>query len=158
MIRRPPRSTLFPYTTLFRSGAHGDFRGVGADIERLALMVAEQGAQVAVEGVGDVTEGAGGAAVGEEDDVAAGQDVAEEIGQDAAVGDFQAWPIVVEGTDDFDGDFMDVPEIDAEGFAVALGFVVATARAGATDVAAIALRGGDVGRVGRSEEHTSELQ
>src|ERR1043165_6975993 len=22
MIRRPPRSTLFPYTTLFRSGAH----------------------------------------------------------------------------------------------------------------------------------------
>src|SRR5260370_32153825 len=26
MIRRPPRSTLFPYTTLFRSGrAHGKF-------------------------------------------------------------------------------------------------------------------------------------
>src|SRR3712207_8242167 len=23
MIRRPPRSTLFPYTTLFRSGVHG---------------------------------------------------------------------------------------------------------------------------------------
>src|SRR5256885_12921331 len=23
MIRRPPRSTLFPYTTLFRSGHHG---------------------------------------------------------------------------------------------------------------------------------------
>src|SRR2546430_3984867 len=23
MIRRPPRSTLFPYTTLFRSRAHG---------------------------------------------------------------------------------------------------------------------------------------
>src|SRR3712207_8341806 len=23
MIRRPPRSTLFPYTTLFRSGYHG---------------------------------------------------------------------------------------------------------------------------------------
>src|SRR5262249_61184837 len=23
MIRRPPRSTLFPYTTLFRSGEHG---------------------------------------------------------------------------------------------------------------------------------------
>src|SRR2546426_7021129 len=23
MIRRPPRSTLFPYTTLFRSGDHG---------------------------------------------------------------------------------------------------------------------------------------
>src|SRR3712207_7031481 len=31
MIRRPPRSTLFPYTTLFRSGAGGvgtDLRGV----------------------------------------------------------------------------------------------------------------------------------
>src|SRR2546427_1329808 len=24
MIRRPPRSTLFPYTTLFRSQKHGD--------------------------------------------------------------------------------------------------------------------------------------
>src|SRR3712207_7751842 len=24
MIRRPPRSTLFPYTTLFRSGVHHD--------------------------------------------------------------------------------------------------------------------------------------
>src|SRR2546427_1309488 len=24
MIRRPPRSTLFPYTTLFRSGVHPD--------------------------------------------------------------------------------------------------------------------------------------
>src|SRR2546430_6179253 len=30
MIRRPPRSTLFPYTTLFRSRqAHGAGRGVG---------------------------------------------------------------------------------------------------------------------------------
>src|SRR5260370_10562297 len=26
MIRRPPRSTLFPYTTLFRSSALGPFR------------------------------------------------------------------------------------------------------------------------------------
>src|SRR3989440_7014347 len=25
MIRRPPRSTLFPYTTLFRSNLHGDW-------------------------------------------------------------------------------------------------------------------------------------
>src|SRR5256885_9779104 len=25
MIRRPPRSTLFPYTTLFRSGSAGGF-------------------------------------------------------------------------------------------------------------------------------------
>src|SRR3712207_7532832 len=26
MIRRPPRSTLFPYTTLFRSAGHLEFR------------------------------------------------------------------------------------------------------------------------------------
>src|SRR3712207_6495187 len=36
MIRRPPRSTLFPYTTLFRSGEVAEVlvdpvRGVGAD-------------------------------------------------------------------------------------------------------------------------------
>src|SRR2546425_6236084 len=31
MIRRPPRSTLFPYTTLFRSGVgHGDAHGPDA--------------------------------------------------------------------------------------------------------------------------------
>src|SRR5256885_6883388 len=38
MIRRPPRSTLFPYTTLFRSchvrgAADRDAAGVGADAE-----------------------------------------------------------------------------------------------------------------------------
>src|SRR2546422_6125331 len=33
MIRRPPRSTLFPYTTLFRSDAAGELPGVrGGDI------------------------------------------------------------------------------------------------------------------------------
>src|SRR3712207_7503262 len=33
MIRRPPRSTLFPYTTLFRSSALADLaeRGIGDD-------------------------------------------------------------------------------------------------------------------------------
>src|SRR6266496_6424180 len=31
MIRRPPRSTLFPYTTLFRSG-HAVRLGVGLDL------------------------------------------------------------------------------------------------------------------------------
>src|SRR3712207_7572690 len=29
MIRRPPRSTLFPYTTLFRSGSAAPFDGAG---------------------------------------------------------------------------------------------------------------------------------
>src|SRR3712207_7212766 len=45
MIRRPPRSTLFPYTTLFRSG--GAVRAVGAqrvedvaDVHQLARLVA----------------------------------------------------------------------------------------------------------------------
>src|SRR2546422_1141854 len=35
MIRRPPRSTLFPYTTLFRSNAQQPRqRGAGADEQR----------------------------------------------------------------------------------------------------------------------------
>src|SRR2546427_7610473 len=32
MIRRPPRSTLFPYTTLFRSGAGGTKGGSGGRV------------------------------------------------------------------------------------------------------------------------------
>src|SRR3989442_11541598 len=32
MIRRPPRSTLFPYTTLFRSVARGAWAGVAASV------------------------------------------------------------------------------------------------------------------------------
>src|SRR5256886_9135061 len=39
MIRRPPRSTLFPYTTLFRSENHGE---VGGDGFSLAVGVARQ--------------------------------------------------------------------------------------------------------------------
>src|SRR2546428_8347036 len=35
MIRRPPRSTLFPYTTLFRSG-RGQNQGWSETLERLA--------------------------------------------------------------------------------------------------------------------------
>src|SRR5256885_17141066 len=31
MIRRPPRSTLFPYTTLFRSGRHMSHRAASGD-------------------------------------------------------------------------------------------------------------------------------
>src|SRR5256885_8478812 len=37
MIRRPPRSTLFPYTTLFRSVASAHTPGVGAAIARAKL-------------------------------------------------------------------------------------------------------------------------
>src|SRR5690349_22485255 len=40
MIRRPPRSTLFPYTTLFRSGELNAITAVaGADRDRLARVV-----------------------------------------------------------------------------------------------------------------------
>src|SRR2546427_7142276 len=35
MIRRPPRSTLFPYTTLFRSSADCGARGHGSPVSRL---------------------------------------------------------------------------------------------------------------------------
>src|SRR3712207_135567 len=54
MIRRPPRSTLFPYTTLFRSfcpGARGA-AGLPAELGGLAgEAVAGQGRQHEVEGV-----------------------------------------------------------------------------------------------------------
>src|SRR2546430_3126405 len=41
MIRRPPRSTLFPYTTLFRSKTAAD-----RHVEGLALQFLEEGCQV----------------------------------------------------------------------------------------------------------------
>src|SRR3712207_7705575 len=34
MIRRPPRSTLFPYTTLFRSGREGNCRAIAVGTGR----------------------------------------------------------------------------------------------------------------------------
>src|SRR5246127_5790443 len=39
MIRRPPRSTLFPYTTLFRSGNHKPTEALGrlAEVKRLVV-------------------------------------------------------------------------------------------------------------------------
>src|SRR5256885_5165756 len=44
MIRRPPRSTLFPYTTLFRSLAMGGFMGSdpAMTVEKLQQMVADK--------------------------------------------------------------------------------------------------------------------
>src|SRR3712207_8772538 len=44
MIRRPPRSTLFPYTTLFRSA--GDDQDGNAGAGQLAEAPADPGAQV----------------------------------------------------------------------------------------------------------------
>src|SRR3712207_8584972 len=37
MIRRPPRSTLFPYTTLFRSGLHFPLSAL-TPVKRVALI------------------------------------------------------------------------------------------------------------------------
>src|SRR3712207_8006684 len=42
MIRRPPRSTLFPYTTLFRSTGPGVVRGEGARVDDQPAVVVGQ--------------------------------------------------------------------------------------------------------------------
>src|SRR2546429_3010737 len=44
MIRRPPRSTLFPYTTLFRSGSYG---GLGASTPVATLLLSSRTALTA---------------------------------------------------------------------------------------------------------------
>src|SRR3712207_9585134 len=48
MIRRPPRSTLFPYTTLFRSAGSRDLRG--HDILDAEVNVGQKGGRGHVEG------------------------------------------------------------------------------------------------------------
>src|SRR3712207_8098416 len=62
MSRRPPRSTLFPYTTLFRSAIDGLLldgirEGVDVDARRLD----PRGLRLLVEGSAVVPPGAGGA-------------------------------------------------------------------------------------------------
>src|SRR3712207_9236904 len=59
MIRRPPRSTLFPYTTLFRSRAADDLVDRTLDRERRALdeLGPVEELQVAVEGPRPVRHG-----------------------------------------------------------------------------------------------------
>src|SRR2546427_9216867 len=55
MIRRPPRSTLFPYTTLFRSIPHA----IPPDITggELSEHLAEVGAQALIEALGLMEQG-----------------------------------------------------------------------------------------------------
>src|SRR3712207_7165987 len=67
MIRRPPRSTLFPYTTLFRSGG-GDVDGSGEDLadeprfgEDLRNGMSQQDPSAAAFGVADFGELVAGA-------------------------------------------------------------------------------------------------
>src|ERR1017187_10936968 len=45
MIRRPPRSTLFPYTTLFRSGSKIHSPGIGFSIGEDRLVMSVEGDQ-----------------------------------------------------------------------------------------------------------------
>src|SRR5258708_25935400 len=47
MIRRPPRSTLFPYTTLFRSPGLGPPRGGGPEVRYLQHRPVRAGAGTA---------------------------------------------------------------------------------------------------------------
>src|SRR3712207_8918185 len=68
MIRRPPRSTLFPYTTLFRSDGDGEQRlgqQPGLDQRRAAL---------AGQGVG----GLGGSQLGDQDQITGDRSRSEE--------------------------------------------------------------------------------
>src|SRR2546425_2474395 len=80
MIRRPPRSTLFPYTTLFRSKARR--RREQQEARRLGAVAAENhglGALPALALVGVVIRHAGGATTAVDVDpehVAAGADLA----------------------------------------------------------------------------------
>src|SRR2546430_8306715 len=59
MIRRPPRSTLFPYTTLFRSERPGEL-GTAGDAE-----LAEHLAQVVLHGAGADEQPGGDLPVGQ---------------------------------------------------------------------------------------------
>src|SRR3712207_8734278 len=61
MIRRPPRSTLFPYTTLFRSlGREGaDPAGAAVHQQHLAGLQPAQADDVAPDGAGDLGESGG---------------------------------------------------------------------------------------------------
>src|SRR2546426_5493709 len=43
MIRRPPRSTLFPYTTLFRSGHAAERETAGRELPRIEPRCGERG-------------------------------------------------------------------------------------------------------------------
>src|SRR3712207_4202555 len=57
MIRRPPRSTLFPYTTLFRSDVDlhvrvGHLEGLGVRVDRDELDPRQPGVDHAVHGIG----------------------------------------------------------------------------------------------------------
>src|SRR3712207_7016710 len=60
MIRRPPRSTLFPYTTLFRSALNGPAVGIGCSLALacdLVLAAESSYLTLAFVGIGLVPDG-----------------------------------------------------------------------------------------------------
>src|SRR3712207_7830101 len=61
MIRRPPRSTLFPYTTLFRSsedrlGQHGRFASASPFEQQRGGVVAELGSVAGEDGLAEAAQ------------------------------------------------------------------------------------------------------
>src|SRR2546429_611913 len=79
MIRRPPRSTLFPYTTLFRSGV-----GAAVFLDR-ELDGGDRGAGVGG-GAGEGAVPAGGGVVGVCSPVAARRRLCGCVGEEAGAG------------------------------------------------------------------------
>src|SRR3712207_9531234 len=62
MIRRPPRSTLFPYTTLFRSHEFSSLAGVREDVTDIVLNVKQIALRMEGEGPKRLTLSATGPA------------------------------------------------------------------------------------------------
>src|SRR5258708_8761222 len=50
MIRRPPRSTLFPYTTLFRSNFESLFGGLHGSVAKFVAQGGKRGFGIVVDG------------------------------------------------------------------------------------------------------------
>src|SRR2546430_5305660 len=65
MIRRPPRSTLFPYTTLFRSRVRAAAEAEQVDLVARVVIADEKAVGVADVGFPPVAEGAAGQAIEE---------------------------------------------------------------------------------------------
>src|SRR2546430_13173515 len=56
MIRRPPRSTLFPYTTLFRSTGSRILQNVAQSTQPLSVISSEQIEKTGLASVGDLLQ------------------------------------------------------------------------------------------------------
>src|SRR3546814_14721736 len=91
--------------------------------------------------IGHLAGGTAGRAGGGQNDVAAGENVAREVREHAAIRYLQSGTVIVERTCDLDRQVVTMSEVDAERLAVSLRLVVARPWTRAGDVAAIGLRG-----------------